>query len=96
VSQLGQELTEFAKRARPQRVLISFKAVPELTAPAVGKLLLLAKAVKNDGGQLECCDATEDFREVLGMLGRSLPFDHAHQPEAEVVEILKSRSAVTQ
>jgi anti-anti-sigma regulatory factor len=89
VTQFGQDLLEFAKAEKPQRVLISFKSVRELTAPAVGKLLLLAKTVKGQGGQVECCDATEDFRGVLGMLGRSLPFDHAHQPEAEVLGILK-------
>lgn len=88
-AEAGRELLEFAKRHQPNRLLVNFQAVQQLASPAVGKLLLLVKMVRAQGGRVECCGATEGFREVLGMLGRSLPFDHADKPEAQVLEILK-------
>jgi hypothetical protein len=52
-------------------------------------LLVLVKTIKAQGGRVECCGAADGFQEVLGMLGRSLPFDHADKPEADVIEILR-------
>lgn len=88
VAQLGRDLVQFAD-TKPQRVLVNFQAVQQLSSAVVGKLLLLVKTVKAQGGRVECCGASEGFQQVLGMLGRSLPFDHADKPEAEVIEILK-------
>ena len=88
VTQVGRELIQLAE-AKPQRLLVNFQAVQQLSSPVVGKLLVLVKTIRSQGGRVECCGATEGFRQVLGMLGRSLPFDHADKPEAEVIEILK-------
>ena len=66
----------------------SRQVIVHLTLAALA-LLLLVKAIKAQGGRVECCGASEGFQGVLGMLGRSLPFDHADKPEAEVIEILK-------
>jgi len=88
VAEVGRDLIQFAA-AKPQRLLVSFQAVQQLSSAVVGKLLLLVKTVKAQGGRVECCGASEGFQQVLGMLGRSLPFDHADKPEAEVIQILK-------
>jgi len=85
----GRELIQFAERSKPARLLVSFRAVRQLSSLVVGKLLVLVKAIKSQGGRVECCGAPQGFQEVLGMLGRSLPFDHADQPEADVIEILR-------
>jgi len=88
VTQMGRDLIQLAD-AKPQRVLVNFQAVQQLSSAVVGKLLLLVKTVTSQGGRIECCGASEGFRQVLGMLGRSLPFEHADKAEAEVIEILK-------
>jgi len=88
VAQVGRDLSQLAE-AKPQRLLVNFQAVQQLSSAVVGKLLVLVKTIKSQGGRVECCGATEGFQQVLGMLGRSLPFDHADKPEAEVIEILK-------
>ena len=88
VAQVGRDLMQLAE-TKPQRLLVNFQAVQQLSSAVVGKLLVLVKTVKSQGGRVECCGAPEGFHEVLGMLGRSLPFDHAAKPEAEVIEILK-------
>jgi len=88
VAQVGRDFVHVAD-AKPPRVLVNFQAVQQLSSAVVGKLLLLVKTVKAQGGRVECCGASEGFQQVLGMLGRSLPFDHADKPEAEVIEILK-------
>jgi anti-anti-sigma regulatory factor len=87
----GRELVAYAEKEKPRRVLISFQSVTELSSPVVARLLHFIKTVKTNGGKVECCDASEGFRTLLGMLGRSLPFDHADKSEAEVLEILKTR-----
>jgi hypothetical protein len=89
VNQVGSELTAFAQAENPRRLLVSFKSVARLSAPVVGKLLVFIKTVKAHGGCVECCEAPEGFGELLGVIGRSLPFDHLNKSEAEVVEILK-------
>lgn len=89
VAEAGRELLRFAQHDKPARLLISFRAVRHLSSLVVGTLLVLVKTVKAQGGRVECCSAPEGFQEVLGMLGRKLPFDHADKPEADVVEILK-------
>jgi anti-anti-sigma regulatory factor len=88
VAQVGRDLVQLAA-AKPARLLVNFQAVQQLSSAIVGKLLVLVKTIKSQGGRVECCGAPEGFQEVLGMLGRSLPFDHADKPEAEVLEILK-------
>ena len=89
VAEAGRELLQFAEQNRPPRLLVNFQAVPQLSSLVVGKLLLLVRTIKAQGGHVECCGASEGFQGVLGMLGRSLPFDHADKPEADVIEILK-------
>jgi anti-anti-sigma regulatory factor len=89
VAEAGRELLQFAEQYKPPRLLVNFQAVPQLSSLVVGKLLLLVRTIKAQGGHVECCGASEGFQGVLGMLGRSLPFDHADKPEADVIEILK-------
>ena len=89
VKQVGMDLMTFAQAENPQRLLVNFKSVARLSAPIIGKLLVFIKTVKADGGVVECCEAPEGFGELLGVIGRSLPFDHLNDSEAEVVEILK-------
>ena len=88
VAEVGRELVQFAE-SKPQLLLVNFQAIEQLSSAMVGKLLVLVKTVKAQGGRVECCGAAEGFQQVLGMLGRSLSFDHADKPEAEVIEILK-------
>ena len=88
VAQVGRDLIRLAA-AEPPRLLVNFQAVQQLSSAVVGKLLIMVKTIKSQGGRVECCGASEGFQQVLGMLGRSLPFDHADKPEAEVIEILK-------
>lgn len=90
VAQVGRDLIQLAE-TKPPRLLVNFQAVRQLSSAVVGKLLVMVKMIKSQGGRVECCGAPEGFQQVLGMLGRSLPFDHADQPEAEVIEILKQR-----
>ena len=89
VAEAGRELLHFAEQNKPPRLLVNFQAMPQLSSLVVSKLLLLVKTIKAQGGRVECCGASEGFQGVLGMLRRSLPFDHADKPEAEVIEILK-------
>ena len=88
VAQVGRDLVQFAE-GKPPRLLVNFQAVPQLSSAVVGKLLLLVRTIRTQGGRVECCGAAEGLQQVLGMVGRSLPFDHADKPEAEVIEILK-------
>jgi hypothetical protein len=90
VAGVGRELLMYAQQRKPQRVVISFKSVSRLMAPVVAKLLVFIKTVEQHGGKVECCEGPEGFGEVLGMIGRSLPFDHVDKSEAEVVEILRA------
>ena len=92
VAQVGRELMEYAQQQKPQRVLISFKSVTRLMAPVIAKLLVFIRTVERHGGTVECCEGPEGFGEILGMIGRSLPFDHLDKSEAEVVDILKTSS----
>lgn len=85
----GRELLEFAAQSKPARLLVSFRSVRQLSSLVVGKLLVLVKSLKSQGGRVECCGAPDGFQEVLGMLGRSLPFDHADKSEADVIQILR-------
>ncbi len=85
----GRELLQFAEQSKPARLLVSLRGVQQLSSLVVGKLLVLVKAMKKQGGRVECCGVAEGFQEVLGMLGRSLPFDHADKPEADVIAILR-------
>lgn len=89
VAEQGRELLQFAEQNKPARLLVSFRAVRQLSSLVVGKLLVLVKMIKTQGGRVECCGAAEGFQEVLGMVGRSLPFDHADKPENDVIEILR-------
>jgi anti-anti-sigma regulatory factor len=84
----GRELLQFAQHDKPARLLLSFRHVRQLSSPFVGQLLVLVKTVQAQGGRVECCGAPDGFQEVLGMLGRKLPFDHVDKPESDVVEIL--------
>jgi hypothetical protein len=89
VKQVGTDLMDFAQAENPQRLLVNFKSVARLSAPVIGKLLVFIRTIKAGGGVVECCEAPEGFAELLGVIGRSLPFDHVNEPEAAVVEILK-------
>jgi hypothetical protein len=89
VAQVGRELMDYAQSQKPQRVLINFKSVSRLMAPVVAKLLVFIKTIEKHGGSVQCCEAPEGFGEILGVIGRSLPFDHLDKSEAEVVDILK-------
>lgn len=88
-NEAGRELAQFAQQRKPQRLLVNFRNNSRLSSLLVGKLLQLVRAVQAGGGRVECCNLSEDFQQVLGMLGRSLPFDYAGRTEAEVIEILK-------
>lgn len=89
IAEQGRELLQFAEQSKPARLLVSFRAVQHMSALLVGKLLVLVKTIKAQGGHVECCGVSEGFQQVLGMVGRSLPFDHADKPEADVIEILR-------
>lgn len=89
VAAAGRELLQYAEHDKPARLLLSFRAMRQLSSLFVGKLLVLVKTIQAQGGRVECCSAPDGFLEVLGMLGRKLPFDHADKPESDVVEILK-------
>jgi anti-anti-sigma regulatory factor len=91
VAAAGRELLQFAEQNKPDRLLISFQALRQLSSLVVGTLLVLVKTIKAQGGRVECCGAPEGFQEVLRMVGRKLPFDHADKPESDVVEILKHK-----
>ena len=90
VAAVGRELLMYAQQCQPQQVVISFKSVARLMAPVVAKLLVFIKTVERNGGKVECCEGPEGFSEVLGMIGRSLPFDHIDKSEAEVIKILRA------
>ena len=87
---VGRELALFAEQTHPARLLISFRNVTVLSAPAVGKLLQMIRIVESGGGDVECCEARPEVQELLGVLGRSLPFEHASKSEDQVLELLKS------
>ena len=89
VAEQGRELLQFVGQNKPARLLVNFRAMGQLSSLVVGRLLVLVKMIKAQGGRVECCGATDGFQEVLGMVGRSLPFDHADKPEADVIEILR-------
>jgi anti-anti-sigma regulatory factor len=90
IAAAGRELLQFARQNKPTRLLLSFRGVRQLSSLFVGQLLVLVKTTQAQGGRIECCSAPDGFQEVLGMLGRKLPFDHVDKPEADVVEILKT------
>ena len=93
LAQVGQELLTFASEVQPARLLINFRHVTLLSAPAVAKLLQMIKTVKAGGGHVECCEVRENLQKVLALLGRSLPFANVSKPEADVLAILKRADA---
>lgn len=92
LAHVGQELSAFAEGVRPAQLLISFRDVSVLSAPAVAKLLQMIRMVKSRGGNVECCEARPEIQGLLGVLGRSLPFDHAKESEDQVLERMNSSS----
>ena len=94
--QLMPELTLVRQNLAPgQDLILDFARVEIITSPSIGSLLLLQRAVSQQGGRLIVCSVRLVTRCILRTVGLDMCFDFAEDRSKALKTLHRSRESRT-
>ncbi len=83
----GRELLAVLDECKTTRLVVNLSAVPQMSAPALAKLMVIDKRIGAGGGKMLLCEVPDTVREVISLAWASRAGEEGVTEDAAVAEL---------